>query len=327
MEMMPHRYFSVIFFLLFLAFVTACSKQTPNKPLRIGFNTWPGYEFIYLAKAKRFYEKYGLDVKLVELSALGDVRRAFERGQIDIMASTMVEMLIAAENTGRLLKIIAVADASNGADMLLARKGIKSVAELKGKKVGMEGATVDVLVAGAALRSVGLKFRDIELVSHAQVDLVMRFEAGQLDAIQTYPPYAIKLLKTGKYHKLFDTGKIPGQIVDVLSVAEDVLSERRDDIRVFLKAYYEAFEYYQNNPHEASAIMGKREGISGDEFREALDGMVIFPEDKQLPYVKPGGVGQQALQNAAEVLHDGGWLKEPAEINKFFDARIDELIR
>jgi len=74
---------------LWLVLQSACTDVEQAEPLRIGFNPWPGYEFIYLAKVKGFYEANDIDVKLVELNALGDVRRAFERGQIDIMASTM----------------------------------------------------------------------------------------------------------------------------------------------------------------------------------------------------------------------------------------------
>ncbi len=129
------KYVSIVVLVIAFIFVTACSQKAPQKSLRVGFNTWPGYEFIYLVRMKGLYKKHGLDVKLVELNVLGDVRPAFERRQIDIMASTMVEMLIAAENTGHPLRLIAVSDASNGSDMLLTRKNIQAVSQLKGKKL------------------------------------------------------------------------------------------------------------------------------------------------------------------------------------------------
>jgi NitT/TauT family transport system substrate-binding protein len=305
--------------MIVLVLQSACTDVQQAEPLRIGFNPWPGYEFIYLAKVKGFYEANGIDVKLVELNALGDVRRAFERGQIDIMASTMVEVLIAAENTGRTLRIIAVSDASNGSDMLLARQPISKVAELKGKRVGMEGATVDVLVAGAALRSAGLSFKDVEVVGKAQDDLVADLEAGRVDAIETYPPYAIQLMKSGHYNKVFDTSKIPGEIVDTISVDADVLESRGEDIERYLKAYFQAFDYYSENPEESSEIMGKREGVTGAEFREAIAGMEILGRDAQAPYLLADGIGGQVLQRASDALLATGWLKSPANIPAFFD--------
>ena len=67
---------------LWLVLQSACTDVEQAEPLRIGFNPWPGYEFIYLAKVKGFYEANDIDVKLVELNALGDVRRAFKNNKL-----------------------------------------------------------------------------------------------------------------------------------------------------------------------------------------------------------------------------------------------------
>lgn len=305
---------------LLLLLLAGCTDVDKAAPLRVGFNTWPGYEFIYLAKVKGFYEAHDIEVKLVELNTLGDVRRAFERGQIDIMASTMVEVLIAAENTGRTLKIIAVSDASNGSDVLLARKPISELAELKGKRVGMEGATVDVLVAGAALSHAGLSFQDVVVIGKSQDDLVADLEAGRVDAIETYPPYAIDLLKSDHYNVLFDTSRIPGEIVDTISVDAEVLASRRQDIQRFLNAYFQAFDYFSDNLDESSTIMGKREGITGEEFKEAIAGMQILNRGDQAPYLVANGKGGQILQQARDSLLATGWLKTSSDIATFFDT-------
>lgn len=305
---------------LLVALFSACTGVERAAPLRVGFNPWPGYEFIYLAKVKGFYKAHNIDVKLVELNSLGDVRRAFERGQIDIMASTMVEVLIAAENTGRTLKIIAVSDASSGSDMLLANKPISKVAELKGKRVGMEGATVDVLVAGAALRSAGLSFKDVEVIGKSQDDLVADLKAGRLDAIQTYPPYSVDLMKSDRYDVLFDTSSIPGEIVDTISVDAEVLVKRREDINRFLDAYFQAFDYFSEHVEESSSIMGKREGITGDEFQQAISGMQILGRESQMPYLSADDKGGQTLQRARDALLATGWLKASVDISVFFDS-------
>lgn len=310
--------FYVAFCVLFIAAISACSDPIKTGPLRVGFNAWPGYEFIYLARVKGFYDAHNVEVKLVELNSLGDVRRAFERGQIDIMASTMVEVLIAAENTGRVLRIIAVSDASSGSDMLLAQKEITQVAQLKGKRVGMEGGTVDVLVAGAALHSVGLSFNDVEVIGKSQDDLVADLRAGRVDAIETYPPYAIDLLKSGEYNRLFDTSSIPGEIVDTISVDAQVLANRQHDIERFLEAYFDAFDYFSKNIEESSAIMGQREGVTGAEFQQAIAGMQILGRDAQAPYLRADSTGGQVLQRANDALLATGWLKSSANITAFF---------
>ena len=67
--------------------LSACS-EAPSDPLRVGINPWPGYGPLFLAADKGFFAEEGIDVELVELTSLADVRRAFERGQIDGMTSS-----------------------------------------------------------------------------------------------------------------------------------------------------------------------------------------------------------------------------------------------
>lgn len=317
-----NKMLSSVLIIVLAWYLVSCSDIEKSETLRVGFNTWPGYEFIYLAKVKSFYEEHNIEVKLVELNTLGDVRRAFERGQIDIMASTMVEVLIAAENTGRSLRIIAVSDASNGSDMLLSSKSITSITELNGKRIGMEGGTVDVLVVGAALKSEGLGFKDVDVVSKSQDDLVADFKEGKIDAIETYPPYTVDLLKSNQYNKLFDTSKIPGVIVDTISADSEVLDSRRQDIERFLDAYFQAVDYFHKNVDESSAIMGKREGVSASEFKEAITGMKIFSRDEQVLYLQAEGKGGEVLLAARDALLETNWLKKTVDVKHFFDEGL-----
>ncbi|MFO1388830.1 ABC transporter substrate-binding protein [Cellvibrio sp.] len=299
-----NRFFWIRLGIIMIAvFSASCSKAPEPTVLRIGFNTWPGYEFIYLANAKGFYEAQGLRVKMVELNSLGDVRRAFERGQIDIMASTMVETIVAAESTRQPISLLAVTDASFGADVLLTRRegGLTALSDIKGKKVGMEAATVDVLVASAALKSIGLKLSDVDVVTGAQDDLVAKLEAGELDALETYPPYSIKLLATQKYKIIFDTTSIPGQIVDTLSVKKEFLQQHKAELDRFLEAYFQAFEYFAAHKEESAEIMGKREGVSGAAFIEATNEMQILGRLDQPAYFA-GGKAEIALRSAIEAL-------------------------
>ncbi len=311
------RLFYTLFLIAPLIFLASCYSE-PKQALRVGFNTWPGYEFIYLAKVRGFYESLGVDVKLVELNSLGDVRRAFERGQIDIMASTMVELVVVTENTRKQLKIIAVTDASNGADMLLAAKGtFDSISELKNKRIGMEGGTVDILVVNAALQTVGLTLNDVTFVGAAQDDLVREVALGRIDAVQTYPPYATGLLATGKYEKLFDTSQIPGQILDILSIHESVLKEREADVNKFLAAFFQAAEYFENHKLASAVIMGKREGLSAEEFIAAVSEIKMIGASEQDAYIKEG-LGIEPLQSAIDALKQTGYIQEIYSAQDFF---------
>jgi NitT/TauT family transport system substrate-binding protein len=310
---------------LALCGLMACSLNQPKEPLRVGFNPWPGYEFLYLAKAKGFYDKAGVEVKLVELKTLGDVRRAFERGQIDVMATTLVEAAVAAENTGKQLKIIAVADASNGADVLIARKPIAQVGELSGKKIGMEGVTVDVLNAHFALKSAQLSLKDVQVVTRSQDDLVLELQAGRIDALQTYPPYSIELLKDERFSVVFDTSKIPGQVIDVLSVDAQVMAERSEEIKALVHSFFAAIDDFHANRQQGAHLMGTRSGGNAESYLAGLEGLLLVSQKEQVKYLQANGLVWQSLQATSDALQAAGVLKKPVQAQAFFSDRVLEF--
>ena len=88
--------YNLLFLLSLILIFPACRKENP--PIRIGSTLWPGYDFLYLAKEKGFFEEEGVNVQLFDFVSLSDSRRAFERGQIDVLTGTIVEMLIISNN-------------------------------------------------------------------------------------------------------------------------------------------------------------------------------------------------------------------------------------
>jgi len=128
--MSKRRFLSaVIVSLLVGGFLTSCS-DIAGKPLRVALNPWPGYAFLFLAQEKGYFADEGVNVELVELSSLSDVRKAFERGQVDGMASSLVEVLEVSKNSNRQAVVSLMADYSNGADVILAGKRFADVVSL-----------------------------------------------------------------------------------------------------------------------------------------------------------------------------------------------------
>ena len=69
---------------------SGCNRSS-REPIKFATNPWPGYDPLYVARDKGFFEEAGLDVTLVDLTSLGASRRAFERGQVDGCGATLVE--------------------------------------------------------------------------------------------------------------------------------------------------------------------------------------------------------------------------------------------
>jgi ABC-type nitrate/sulfonate/bicarbonate transport system substrate-binding protein len=90
--------------------------QRREPVLRVGINPAPGYELIFLAEEKGFFRDEGLAVRLVEFMCLADCRRAFERGQVDVIGSSAVTVPVGREGGRYSPKIADVSDAVCGSD-------------------------------------------------------------------------------------------------------------------------------------------------------------------------------------------------------------------
>ena len=278
--------------------------------LRVGINPWPGYEFLYLAQEKGFYREAGLEVRLVEFNSLSDARRAYERGQINVLASTVIEVLQARDYSARSPQIVQVVDYSNGADVILARSGLTNGAGLRGARVGLELASLGIYVLARGLEKSGLSLGDVKMVSMDQLLMEEAFRNGELDAIVTYPPTSTKVLRDSRANTVFSSAEIPGEVIDVIAIEAEVNQQRPGEVAKLLRAYHRAIAYTQENPAEAYRIMAAREGLTPEEFRTSLTGGIrVLAESDQADYLRAGGKLAAVIDASNRILRQSGQIK------------------
>lgn len=264
-----------------LIFVTSCTEKPDQKTIRLGINPWPGYEFLYLADQKGFFEEEGLDIELVELASLADIKRVFEQGRIDAMASTIIEAVEVSLNSDQKIHIALIPDFSNGGDVILANKPISSIVDLKGKKVGVELGLLGSFILSQALRKNGLSLDDVTMLNVEQLDAENQLMSGNIAAMVTYPPFSTETLRHGTVNQIFSTADIPGDVIDVVAIRGSSLINPMKWQQKLFTVWQRALDYAKNNPAEANKIMAEREGISEEEFVDALTGMTIVENDRQ----------------------------------------------
>lgn len=292
------------------AVASGCGRR---EPLRIGLNAFPSYEFLYLADVQGFYRDEGLEARVLEFGSLSDTRRAYERGQLDVMAGTVIEALVIRDQSTRSPQIIRVMDYSDGADVLLAQPWITSGAQLRGARVGVELATLPVYVLGRGLEALGLRVADVRTSSTDQATMEEAFRRGELDALVTYPPASVKLTRDLKTATLFSSADVPGEILDVLLVEADTARTRAADVAAMLRAHDRARRFAREHPAEAHAIMARREGVTAEEFGASLTGGVVLVEaGAQAPYFGASGRLQGIITRADRLLRDTGQVSRPA---------------
>ena len=257
----------------------SCNRQDASEKVRIAINPWPGYEFLYLAAEKGYFEAQGLDIELLELASLADVKRIFEQQRADGMASTAIEAATST-STGEII-IVLVPDYSHGGDVIVAKDPISSVTELKGKKVGVEIGLLGTYILSRAMATVELSLDDVIEINVEQLSAEQAIISGEVDAMVTYPPFSLSILKRGDVNKIFSTVAIPEEIIDTVSIRADAVANPILWQNKFHNAWQRALDFASENPEEAYRIMAEREGITAQEFEEALQGMNILNKHDQ----------------------------------------------
>lgn len=313
---MTTRWISVWFGTL-LAFGTGlvlvgCGET--EEPLRVGMNLWPAFGLVHLAEAKGFFKQEGVEVRLFVTGSLSETRRAYETGRLDGIATTVVDALVARDDSQRDPRIVRVVDFSDGADVILSPKSIRSVADLKGKAVGVEFASLGVFLLGRALEKADLDLEDVELVSKAPEVMLDDLLAGRLDAVVAYPPASLRVLRERRFHKIFSSADIPEEVVDVIAFDQSVLRDRPRQTAAFLRALDRAHRFFEEEPDEACRIMGLEFSMGPEEFRGMLsEGIKLVPPAEQERYLGTGGSLGGIVLGVGRALHQAGIISSPPE--------------
>ncbi|WP_125562328.1 MULTISPECIES: ABC transporter substrate-binding protein [Pseudoalteromonas] len=309
----------LLLLVLTFALIVGCS-DAPRTQLRVGFNLWPGYETLYLAKQKGLLAD---NIELVELLSATDTMDAFRHGRIEVAALTLDEALLLVSE-GIALKIVLIMDVSNGADAVVARAPIAELAQLKGKRIAYEQTAVGALMLHETLDAAHLTMADIEAV-HLPVNQHFRaFQSHEVDAVVTFEPVTTQLVNQA-HHIIFDSAQIPGKIVDVLVVRSAQLAYHHDALQALVTAQFATLAYIEKDPQSAAQLMSPRLGLQPKELLAALGGIALadMPTNRDLLV----GTGTPSpLQVTADqllaVLLEHNMIAEIGDVDDLVDARF-----
>jgi NitT/TauT family transport system substrate-binding protein len=316
---------SLIFIALTLT-LTACLHDE-DAPIRIGLDPWPGNEFLFLAQTKGFFAEEGVPVRLVEFSTLNDVRRGFERGQTDGMAATPIEAIQANERSKRQPRLFMVSDYSNGADALVANDSIKTVRDLKGKRIAAEPGSLTMFLVARALETAGLTLDDVTIVPMDQAFLADAMSEGKVDAVATYPPTSIAVLGQPGRHVIFSSADIPGEVTGVMCLDAPIMRERPDVAAAIVRAWDKALKFAQSNPDEAYTFMAQRMGMSRADFEASLGGIRLVSAADQSDYFGPDGRLGEILAEQQSLLAQTGQMDASRDVTQLIAGPGPQMVQ
>ncbi|MFE1746765.1 ABC transporter substrate-binding protein [Coleofasciculus sp. H7-2] len=297
---MKSRLFRLVsLFLLSIVLIAACNSTTTvtsqkeTQPLIVGYNLWPGLFPIAIASEKEFFSAQGVKVKPVYIQNYLESVSEFSAGKYDGVAITMGSLMSMIEKNPD-VQIAMATDESAGSDSIVVRPDIKNVADLKGKRLGVRLGDGELFVI-EMLQKHGLTTDNVTLVNVEGEAVPAGFKSGDIQAGHTWEPYLSEVTKSGG-RVLFTSKDTPGLISTVIVFRTSVVRDRPKDIQAFIRAWFQAQDYWQANPEESKALIAKTLSIKPEEVSN--EGVKLYTLKDNLKAFTPGSTTQSLYYTA-----------------------------
>jgi NitT/TauT family transport system substrate-binding protein len=303
--------------------LTWVAKPAAAAPLTIGYSDWPGYVAWQVAIDKGWLKEAGLDVTFqwFDYSASLD---AFAAGKIDGVLTTNGDTLVTGGGGTKGIMIL-LTDYSNGNDMIVGKPGIKSLKDLKGKKVGIEVGLVEHLLLLHGLAQAGMREKDVNLVNTKTNDTPQVLASGQVDAIGAWQPSSGMAMKqVPGARPVYTSEQAPGLIYDVLTVSPASLSSRKAEWQTLVKLWDRVVHYVEDpkTQDDAVKIMAARTGVTPEDYKPLLKGtkLLDIAEGKK---VYRQGEGLSSLYGSTTIADDFNVANDVYKEHQKVDGYID----
>ncbi len=233
---------------------------------------------------KKWADKYGIKIKLTQINDYVESINQYTAGQFDACVMTNMDMLTIPSAGGVDSTALIVGDFSNGNDGVVLKGKGKALSDIKGQKINLVELSVSHYLLIRALASVNLHERDIKVVNTSDADIVGAFAAPSTTAVVTWKPQLSTVLSQPNAQLVFDSSKIPGEILDLMVVNTATLQANPKLGKALVGAWYETLNVMMKGDPAAAAAraaMAKASGTdpSGFDAQLATTHLFVTPAD------------------------------------------------
>ncbi len=266
-----------------------------GRSLKVGINTWAGHApgIVFngglTPNANSFYKKnFGMDVEFVLIEDPAAKFTAFRSGQIDIMWDTVDnwarEASILAEQ-GQTAKSVIMQDWSRGGDGIVSLSSIKSIEDLKGKKVACTQFSPSHFLLLYLLSQSGLTPDDRNAVEKNIVFTqdaslaAAAFRSKNVDAAVTWEPDLSSAVSArgDEAHVLVSTSAATNVIADTLVARQEVIDKYPETLRDFINGWFDGMAMMRDNPNPSNQIVADALKLDAETVSGMLSGLKLTP--------------------------------------------------
>lgn len=244
----------------------------------INFGTQPATMPIYIAREMglldKIEKKHDVKIEFKVFSYGAPENQAMAAGELQIASAGMGPAIVAAARLPA--KLLAISILEQTAIIIPADSAIKTVAELKGKKIAFPGkGSQQYPLLVKALADAGLSLDDVELFKTKGSDVPTLLANKSVDAGITWDPHVSNALAAGTSKVLLKAEKIlpikAGHYIgNGVYAREDFIAARPELVQDLIGSIVEAIDFILANQETAVKMWAKQIGFPEDVIRFAL---------------------------------------------------------
>jgi NitT/TauT family transport system substrate-binding protein len=253
-----------------LAMSSPAALAAEKSEFKIGWSIYVGWmPWDYMSKSgimKKWADKYGIKVDVVQINDYIESINQFTAGQFDGCTMTNMDALTIPAASGMDSTALIIGDFSNGNDGIVLKGTGKKLADIKGQKVNLVELSVSHYLLARALETVKLKEKDIKVVNTSDADIIAAYGTPNVTAVVTWNPQLSAIKAMPGASLVFDSSQIPGEILDLLVVNTKTLQDNPKLGKALVGAWYETMAVMSRDDAAGKAARGAMANASGTDL-------------------------------------------------------------
>lgn len=312
---------------------TASGKTSNDQAIKIGWQPSMEAQF-YVAQDQKLFEENGLKPEYTKFTAGPPMFAAFNSGSIDVAYMGGPPSLIAMSQDLPVSIIAVEVDASNGEGLVVnAQSGIKSIEDLKGKKIAVARGSSAEAAMMTGLEKYGMDSDDVQIIDLDVTTIIPAFQKGDVDGVWVWDPWLSKLETAGG--KVITTDAEVGfNMFGVWVARNEWIKENPEAAKAFITSLSDANEIISTDKEKSTKILsavleletkeavGILNKVSYPTVEELLDEEYIFSMNPSTVNEGKGIVTTATM--VAEFLKEKGSITEVPDVKKYINPTILE---
>lgn len=282
----------VLFLLLAVAIFTLVIPENSDV-IKVGYLPTDHSAALLVAKHNKLYEKNGLNVQTVQISAGSNIVDAVASGDLDI-GYVGITPAMQGISKGVPIKVVGAVNLEGSGIVVQPNSTITSPADLKGKNIASPGvSSIQQVLLQYELIKYNITLKDVNIISMNVFNIPSSLAARKVDAYISYEPF----VSMAPYQNIGEVLIYSEDIIKdhpccVIITREEYIENHPEKLDKFLEIHDNTTKYVNNHPNETANILNQELTTNLDVEHLSLQHIIFVSridksfQDKVLELVK-----------------------------------------